>query len=141
MEQLKIVIMTKEAKLPTRGSVGSAGYDLFSSVSCIVPARGKQLVATGLCISVPNGTYGRIAPRSGLANTHYLDVGAGVIDADYRGEIGVLLFNHSNVDFIVRVGDRIAQLICEKISYPTIVEVDRLDCTERGIDGFGSTGK
>ena len=141
MEQLKIVRMTKEAKLPTRGSVGSAGYDLFSSVSCIVPARGKQLVATGLCISVPNGTYGRIAPRSGLANTHYLDVGAGVIDADYRGEIGVLLFNHSNVDFIVRVGDRIAQLICEKISYPTIVEVDRLDCTERGIDGFGSTGK
>ena len=81
-----------------------------------VPARGKALVATGLAMQIPSGNYGRIAPRSGLAWKHMIDVGAGVIDSDYRGEVKVLLFNLSNVDFEVKDGDRIAQLIVEKFT-------------------------
>lgn len=80
------------------------------------------------------------APRSGLAWKHCIDVGAGVIDADYRGPVGVILFNHSDVDFEVKVGDRIAQLIIEVIMMPDVAEVEDLDATIRGAGGFGSTG-
>ena len=77
---------------------------------------------TDIQIAVPEGTYGRVAPRSGLAHKHFIDVGAGVIDRDYRGNVGVILFNFGTSAFKVNKGDRIAQLICEKISYPTIQE-------------------
>ncbi len=70
-----------------------------SSHECIVPARGKAVVKTGLSIAIPAGTYARVAPRSGLAVKHFIDTGAGVVDEDYRGEVGVVLFNHSDVDF------------------------------------------
>lgn len=86
------------------------------------------------------GTGGLVAPRSGLAWKHSIDVGAGVIDADYRGPIGVILFNHSDVDFEVKPGDRIAQVIIERIMTPEVVEVLDLDSTVRGDGGFGSTG-
>nr|KAJ0205231.1 hypothetical protein LSAT_V11C500238990 [Lactuca sativa] len=79
-------------------------------------------------------------PRSGLAWKHSIDVGAGVIDADYRGPVGVILFNHSDNDFEVKTGDRIAQLIIQKIIVPEVMEVDDLDSTVRGAGGFGSTG-
>ncbi|KAK1399145.1 hypothetical protein POM88_009008 [Heracleum sosnowskyi] len=94
-----------------KGSPLSAGYDLSSASEIKVPARGKALVPTDLRIAVPEGTYARIAPRSGLAWKHSIDVGAGVIDADYRGPVGVILFNYSDVDFEVKAGDMIAQLI------------------------------
>ena len=81
-----------------------------------------------------------VAPRSGLAWKHSIDVGAGVIDADYRGPVGVILFNHSDVDIEVKVGDRIAQLIIQKVMTPKVMEVKDLDSTERGVGGFGSTG-
>lgn len=80
------------------------------------------------------------APRSGLAWKHFIDVGAGVIDEDYRGNVGVILFNHGEVDFPVKRGDRIAQLVLEKISTPEVVEVESLDETDRAAGGFGSTG-
>lgn len=81
-----------------------------------------------------------VAPRSGLTWKHSIDVGAGVIDGDYRGPVGVILFNHSDIEFQVNVGDRIAQLILEKIMTPDVTEVDDLDDTVRGVGGFGSTG-
>lgn len=81
-----------------------------------------------------------VASRSGLALKHSIDVGAGVIDADYRGPVGVLLFNHSDADFEVKLGDRIAQLIIEKIFTPDVTEVEDLDPSVRGEGGFGSTG-
>lgn len=81
-----------------------------------------------------------LAPRSGLTWKNSIDVGAGVIDADYRGPIGVILFNHSDVDFDVKPGDRIAQMIIVKIVTPEVEEVDDLDATVRGAGGFGSTG-
>ena len=81
-----------------------------------------------------------IAPRSGLAAKHFIDVGAGVIDEDYRGNVGVVLFNFGKEKFEVKKGDQIAQLICERIFYPETEEVQILDGTERGSGGFGSTG-
>src|SRR5690554_3995763 len=100
----KIRRLTTNAVIPTRGSDQAAGYDLSSSIDITVPAHGKALIKTGLAIQMPSHVYGRIAPRSGLAHKHFIDVGAGVIDADYRGEIGVILFNHSSKDFPVSTG-------------------------------------
>ncbi|KAL1534859.1 dUTP diphosphatase [Salvia divinorum] len=137
---LRVKRLSEKAVLPSRGSPLSAGYDLSSALETKVPARGKALVPTNLSVAVPEGTYARIAPRSGLAWKHSIDVGAGVVDADYRGPVGVILFNHSDVDFEVKVGDRIAQLIIEQIVTPEVVEVDDLDSTSRGSSGFGSTG-
>eukprot|EP00455_Lapot_gusevi_P050339 TRINITY_DN727_c0_g1_i2.p1 TRINITY_DN727_c0_g1~~TRINITY_DN727_c0_g1_i2.p1 ORF type:complete len:189 (+),score=46.74 TRINITY_DN727_c0_g1_i2:40-606(+) len=132
--------LSESATIPTRGSAQAAGYDLSSAREVVIPARGKALVPTDLAIKVPEGTYGRIAPRSGLAWKHHLDIGAGVIDADYRGNVGVVLFNHSEVDFKVNVGDRVAQLILERIALAEVEEVSELDDTERGAGGYGSTG-
>ena len=95
---------------------------------------------TGISIQFPIGLYARIAPRSGLALKRFIDVGAGVVDHDYRGEVGVVLFNHGDQDFVVKMGDRIAQLILEKIDTPPVEEVQGLDSTVRGYSGFGSTG-
>lgn len=92
-------------------------------------------------IAVPDGTYGRVAPRSGLASKFMIDVGAGVIDADYRGNVGVLLFNFGSEEYKIRAGDRIAQLILECIKTPEVQELPNLDDTDRGDGGFGSTGR
>ena len=83
---------------------------------------------------------GRIAPRSGLASKHMIDTGAGVIDADYRGQVKVLLFNHGEADFEVKEGDRVAQLVLERIYTPEVLEVKELEESVRGAGGFGSTG-
>ncbi|KAM1118332.1 hypothetical protein FF1_042571 [Malus domestica] len=132
--------LSEKAVLPARGSPLSAGYDLSSATETKVPARGKALVPTDLSIEVPEGTYARIEPRSGLAWNHSIDVGAGVIDADYRGPVGVVLFNSSDVDFEIKEGDRIAQLIIGKCITPNVVEVEDLDSTAGGAGGFGPTG-
>ncbi|WVZ60046.1 hypothetical protein U9M48_010116 [Paspalum notatum var. saurae] len=137
---LKVKKLSENAVLPSRGSSLAAGYDLSSAAEMVVPARGKALVPTDLSIAIPEGTYARIAPRSGLALKHSIDVGAGVIDADYRGPVGVILFNHSDADFAVKPGDRIAQMIIEVIATPEVAEVEDLDATVRGEGGFGSTG-
>jgi dUTP pyrophosphatase len=138
---MKYTKVVPEAYPPTKGSVKAAGYDLKSAYDCTVPARGKALVDTGIKVQLPEGCYGRIAPRSGLAVKNFIDVGAGVVDEDYRGVIKVVLFNHSDSAFEVKSGDRIAQFICERIYYPDLEEVKELTETERGEGGFGSTGK
>ena len=122
------------------GSKLAAGYDLYSAYDYVIPSQGKVIAKTDISIRVPDGTYGRVAPRSGLSAKHHIDVGAGVIDQDYTGNVGVVLFNHAAVDFEIKKGDRVAQLICEKIEYPEIEEVKTLGITERGEGGFGSTG-
>ncbi|XP_038207213.1 deoxyuridine 5'-triphosphate nucleotidohydrolase [Zerene cesonia] len=137
---LRFTRLTENAFPPVKGSEKAAGYDLKSAYDYIVPARGKELVKTDLQIELPSECYGRVAPRSGLAVKNFIDVGAGVIDEDYRGNVGVVLFNHSDQDFIVKKGDRIAQLICERIYYPKLEEVGVLSETNRGDGGFGSTG-
>ena len=155
-----------------------------------MPAHGRAVVKTGLQIAIPAGTYARVAPRSGLAVKHFIDTGAGVVDEDYRGEVGVVLFNHADTPFqgeaggnagtvacvsrlspavgppratfplarppqplplhtllhplaaapAVKRGDRVAQLILERIATPEVCEVDSLDETQRGAGGYGSTG-
>ncbi|KAI1176647.1 deoxyuridine 5'-triphosphate nucleotidohydrolase [Nemania sp. FL0916] len=137
---LMVKKLSDKARLPTRGSEFAAGYDMYSSQAATVPARGKVLVDTDIAIAVPAGTYGRVAPRSGLASKHSIQTGAGVIDADYRGQVKILLFNHSDVDYSIAEGDRIAQLVIERIYTPAVVEVAELEASVRGAGGFGSTG-
>lgn len=132
--------LSNNATVPTRGSELAAGLDLYSAINIIIPSHGKSVVMTDISISIPEGYYGRIAPRSGLAAKHFIDVGAGVIDQDYRGNIGVVLFNFSDKEFVVKKGDRIAQLILEKILICNVQLVDDLENTNRGEGGFGSTG-
>ena len=130
-----------DAIVPTRGSDRSVGYDLYSSEDATVPCQaGRALVGTGIALSIPDGLYGRVAPRSGLAVKHCINVGAGVIDPDYTGEIKVVLFNHGEKDFEIKKGDRIAQLVLERCETPPIEEISIVEDTERGSGGFGSTG-
>ncbi len=127
--------------VPVYSHTGDAGADLRSSVEEVIPARGKKLVATGIRLKLPAGHVGLIWPRSGLAVKHSLDCGAGVIDSEYRGEVKVLLFNHSDADYSIQKGDRIAQLIIQKYEKVDFIPVESLEETTRGSQGFGSTGK
>ena len=102
--------------MPTKGSTRAAGYDLYASERVEIPAREQGVIGTGIAIGLPDGTYGRIAPRSGLAVKHRITTNAGVIDADFTGEVKVVLVNQGNQAFKVERNDRIAQLIIEKIN-------------------------
>lgn len=138
--------ITDKAIAPQRSYCQDAGFDLFSAYEEIVPAQSRKLIRTDIGLKLPRGCYGRIAPRSGLALFHSIDVGGGVLDPNYRGNICVLLINHSNVNFLVQRGDRIAQLICEKVFFPKLYEMRFNEtCGEdsnnpRGSKGFGSSG-
>ncbi len=134
--------LSDDALVPTRGSGGAVGYDLYSTEDTVVPRQvGRALIGTGIALILPPGVYGRVAPRSGLAVKYCINVGAGVIDPDYTGEVKVVLFNHGENDFEVKKGDRIAQLILERCETPPIDEIINLvKETERGSSGFGSTG-
>lgn len=138
---MKIQLLTPEAKVPVRGSDKAAGMDLHASEDCVINPQERRLVSTGVAVALPNSTYGRVAPRSGLAVKNGIDVLAGVVDEDYRGEVKVALINHGTEPFVVSKGDRIAQLIVESILRPVIEVVDNLEETTRGDGGFGSTGK
>ena len=139
---LKVQLLSPDDKAPTKGSITAAGYDIYASQHTVIPAHGQGLASTDISFTVPFGTYGRIAPRSGLAVKHGIQTGAGVVDRDYTGEVKVVLFNHSNKDFEINKGDRVAQLILEKIvDDAEVVVVNNLEETARGINGFGSTGK
>ena len=140
MNRLQVKLLSKNAILPKKGSPLSAGFDLSSAVDTVITAGCRGLVQTDISIACPPGTYARIAPRSGLAVKKGIDVGAGVVDADYRGPVGVVLFNFGEEDFVVKQGDRIAQLILEQICMVDAVQVEELDETVRGEGGFGSTG-
>ena len=112
---MKIKLSDTNAKIPTRGTSESAGYDLYSLNDYYVYPQERTNIRTGITLEIPKGYYGRIAPRSGLALKNGIDVMAGVIDCDYRGEIGVILYNtDNNIPFHIKIGDRIAQIIFEK---------------------------
>ena len=138
---LGVQVLNADAKIPIRGSEHAAGYDLYAVEACVIKSGRRAVIPTGIAVKLPPGTYGRIAPRSGLAVKHGIAVGAGVVDPDYTGEIKVVLFNHDSAPYVVRPGYRIAQLILEQCVTPDVVEVDSLTNTERGHGGFGSTGQ
>jgi len=138
--KLQVKKLYPDAILPSRQTCESAGYDISTYDNYVIPPHGKQLIDTGLSFTVPKGTYGQLAPRSGMSckGTH---VGAGVIDRDYTGHVKVLLFNLNNEeDIVISKGDRVAQLILKDIQTPEIEEVEELSLTSRGSSGFGSTG-
>jgi len=138
---IQIKKLSDKAKIPSQGSKYAAGYDLYAAEEVLVNTMGRKLVKTNISISIPEGYYGRIAPRSGLAYKNGIDVLAGVIDSDYRGDIGVILLNTDhNLDFEVNVGDRIAQIIIEKCHSVNWETVETLDATVRSEGGFGSSG-
>lgn len=142
--QFKVYKKNPLAVIPIRADHGAAGYDLSSIEETIVPANGQKIIDTGLVFEFPADCYGRIAPRSGLAARNSIMVMAGVVDSSYRDSIKVILFNHNTRDLHINVGDRIAQIIFEKIYTPKEFEVvetfEQLSNTERGTGGFGSTG-
>ena len=135
---LNVTKLVDNAILPERSG---CGYDLFSADGYIVLPGHRVVVSTGVSVELPPGTYGRIESRAGLAVKHGLDVLAGVVDPDYRGEIKVVLLNTDMRNpFVIKPGYRIAQLVLEKYEVADVVEVAGGDTTERGAGGFGSTG-
>ena len=132
--------LTATAKLPTRATEMAAGLDLYADAAVTVWPLDRALIPIGVALALDPGQCGLVWPRSGLAVKSGITVGAGVIDADYRGEIKVLLINLGDEPYYVQPGDRIAQLLIQPIMRPTISEMDSLPGTERGIGGFGSTG-
>ena len=139
-EPLKVRRVKSNACIPTKGSCGSVGLDLYSTEEVTIAPGEYKLVSTGLVITLPVGTYGRIAPRSGLS-TKGIDVKAGVIDPDYKGEVKVLLLNFGTEAFVCPSGRRIAQLILEKVTFPKVEETWEMQETQRGEGGLGSTGQ
>jgi dUTP pyrophosphatase len=141
MSTIKFQRLNHAAILPSRGSDGACGLDIHSSESVVLGPGSRQGVRTGLSVAIPEGCYGRIAPRSGLALKHGIDTLAGVVDSDYRGEIVCILINLSDTAFEISSGDRIAQLIIEKYDRLEPEWADMLEVTARNTGGFGSTGR
>lgn len=137
---MNVYLLDKNARVPTRGSAEAAGYDLCAVHDGVIDPGARLLVGTGIAIEIPSGTYGRIAPRSGLALNYGVHIGAGVVDRDYRGEVRVLVWNLGTDRYEFKRGDRIAQLILEKIETPDVHVISSQSTTGRGTGGFGSTG-
>ncbi len=144
MANVEIINKSKHP-LPAYGTEQSAGVDLHANIteSITLQSLERKLIPTGLCIALPPGTEAQIRPRSGLAYKEGITVlnAPGTIDADYRGEIGVLLVNLSNKNVVINDGERIAQMVIAKYETVNFKEVDTLSETGRGEGGFGSTGK
>ena len=132
-----------DAVLPAYAHPSDAGMDIRSVADMTVPARGRALVPTGLVVLLPPLYEAQVRPRSGLALKFGVTVlnTPGTIDSGYRGEIGVILANFGDADFIVKKGDKIAQLVIAPVTQPEVCEVSEIDETDRGAGGFGSTGR
>lgn len=140
------VLATPAGRCPARAHATDAGLDLLSARGAVVPARGRAVISTGVRLLLPEGTYGQVASRSGLSASHGIEVGAGVIDAGFTGEVSVVLHNHSDKDFEVAAGDRVAQLLVlpTVMVRPSLVsDAEWASATAgsaRGDSGFGSSG-
>lgn len=141
---MKCYALSEDAIQPRRGSDGAAGYDLYAAEPGRILPGHRRVINTDIAVECPEGTYARVAPRSGLALKYGIDVMAGVVDSDYRGNVGVVLVNLSGEEFKVEKGDRIAQLIFEKCVVGESIGLHMIhgtpEETARGADGFGSTG-
>jgi len=145
MDSVRIEKIDERAQIPTYGTEKSAGADLRACLDepIIIRKNSRELVPTGLKMKIPSCYEGQIRPRSGLALKHGITVlnSPGTIDSDYRGPIGVILYNTTSVDFTVNHGDRIAQIVFAKAGQPVFKEGEVREDTDRGAGGFGSTGK
>lgn len=142
MTSFEVLISCEPDLMPTMGNPGDAGYDLRSAENAVVPARSRHTVNTGVSIALPAGYVALVHPRSGLAAKHGITVlnAPGTVDAGYRGQMLITLVNHSDEDFEVTRGDRIAQMLFQKFESARFVHVTELPGSQRGIAGFGSTG-
>lgn len=143
MNKIKFFKSDPNAIKPVKGTPGSVGWDIFSIENVILDPRERKAIRTGIKLELPKGTYGRLAPRSGMALKACVDVMGGVIDPDYTGEVKVILCNNSKDIYIVGSGDKIAQLIIEQYmdcEAEFSENSDKLASTSRGDNGFGSTG-
>lgn len=141
---VKIKRLTPTAKIPTRGSKEAAGLDLYADGETVVLYPGEtKMIHTGIAMEIKPGVFGAIYPRSGLASKYGLRLAncVGVIDSDYRGEIGIPLRNDGGTIKGIKAGERVAQMIIEPYQEAELIEVDELGDTERGAGGFGSTGR
>ena len=138
---LYVQFKTHTAIAPQRAHPSDAGYDLCADETVTLPPGESRLVKTGLVLAIDPGKVGLIWPRSGLDARHDVTTGAGVIDSGYRGEICVLLRNHGRTAYVVQAGDRMAQLILTAAFSDTVCPVTHLDDTDRGENGFGSSGR
>ena len=141
-ESVQVLIVADSELMPTYAKPGDAGCDLRASEAAVVPARGRVLVKTGVSIALPEGYVGLVHPRSGLAAKYGVTVlnTPGTIDAGYRGELMVTLYNSSDEDFEIARLDRIAQLVIQEFSVANFIQVEKLPESHRGESGFGSTG-
>ncbi len=137
---MQVRLLSKDARIPTRGSAEAAGYDLYASDDVRIQHGSRAVVSTGIALKIPAGHYGKIESRSGLALNNGLIALAGVIDSDYRGEVKVILANISSETITILTGTRVAQIIIVPYVNPDIMLVDSLEVTQRGSGGFGSTG-
>ena len=138
---VKVKLLSETARVPTRANVTVAGWDLYASKTDAVMRSCRKLVSTGIAIEIPEGCVGLIWPRSGLSVRNGITVLAGVIDSGYRGEVKVCLLNTSESTFMIEPGDRIAQILIQKVEDVDFIEVENLDEADRGDSGFGSTGR
>jgi len=136
---VRVKRLSNKAIQPTKGSRLVAGHDIYPISEFTIPAHGQVLVETGIAIELPKGTYPRSAPQSGLASKKGVAITRGVIDVDYPGEMRVIMINQGKAYGRIQEGDRITQLIIEKINTPDIMEVDKLELTDRANSGIGST--
>jgi dUTP pyrophosphatase len=127
--------------LPEYASDGAAGADLRASESVLISPGERAAVPTGIELAIPEGHVGLIWPRSGLAVGQGIDTLAGVIDSDYRGEVRVVLINHGEDALVIQPGDRVAQVLVQRVDHARFVRSDELGDSERGSGGFGSTGR
>lgn len=142
--RIQLLPHARDLALPERASAHASGFDLRACVdpSVVVPAGGRALVPTGIAVAIPEGCEGQVRPRSGLALRSGLTLlnSPGTIDADYRGEIGVIVVNHGADPVTIARGDRIAQLVFQRLPEIVLEAVERLEETARGASGFGHTG-
>lgn len=144
MEELQVKLLVDGARLPERAHGDDLGYDLYAAAPAVILSGDWSVVSTGLALSLPPGVAGLVTPRSGLAAKQGVTVlnAPGLIDAGFRGEVGVVLINHGDEPFRVQPGDRVAQLLLVGALLPEIIAVEELPSggDERGAGGFGSSG-
>lgn len=136
---LKVKLLNANAKLPTIGMEGDIGIDLYANEKITINGQNQKTIGTGIAVEIPEGYYGQIFDRSGFAHQRPLGVKAGVIESTYRGEVKVILFNHSPGPEKIFAGEGLAQLVILPVPQIEITEVEELSTTERGEKGFGST--
>ena len=142
MTSIEVLITCEPHLMPVMGNPGDAGYDLRSADDALIPARGRHTINTGVSIALPAGYVALVHPRSGLAAKHGITVlnAPGTVDAGYRGQILITMINHSDEDFRISRGDRVAQILFQKFEQVRFVSVTELPGSKRGTAGFGSTG-